>query len=97
VIHKSRDSSLGIALGYGLKDRGSIPGGGWEFFSSPPRPERLWGRPSLLSNGYLGALSLGKKRPGREADHSPPSSAEVKNAWSYTSTPPIHLDGVVLS
>jgi hypothetical protein len=22
-----------------------------------------------------------------EADHSPPSSAEVKNAWSYTSTP----------
>jgi hypothetical protein len=24
-----------------------------------------------------GALSLGIKRPGREADHSPPSSAEV--------------------
>jgi hypothetical protein len=23
----------------------------------------------------------------READHSPPSSAEVKNVWSYTSTP----------
>jgi hypothetical protein len=44
-----------------------------------------------------GALSLGVKRPGREADHSPPSSAEVKNAWSYTSTPPICLRGVVLS
>jgi len=27
-------------------------------------------------------LSLGKKRPGREADHLPPSSAEVKNWWS---------------
>jgi hypothetical protein len=27
-----------------------------------------------------GALSLGVKRPGCEADHSPPSSAEVKNA-----------------
>jgi hypothetical protein len=26
-----------------------------------------------------------EKRPGREADQSPPSSAEVKNAWSYTS------------
>jgi hypothetical protein len=26
------------------------------------------------------------KRPGHEADHAPPSSAEVKNAWSYTST-----------
>jgi hypothetical protein len=30
----------------------------------------------------------GEKLPGREADHSPPSSAEVKNAWSYTSIPP---------
>jgi hypothetical protein len=36
----------------------------------------------------LGAVSLGVKRPGREADHSSPSSAEVNNAWSYTSTPP---------
>jgi hypothetical protein len=34
-----------------------------------------------------GSLSLVIKRPGREADHSPPSRAEVKNAWSYTSTP----------
>jgi len=34
-----------------------------------------------------GFLSLGIKRPGREVGHSPPSSAEVKNAWSYTSTP----------
>jgi hypothetical protein len=40
---KGRDSSVGIALGYGLDDRGSIPGGCWEFFSNPPRPERLWG------------------------------------------------------
>jgi len=34
-----------------------------------------------------GALSLGAKRPGREADHSPPYSAEVKTAWNYTSIP----------
>jgi hypothetical protein len=33
------------------------------------------------------ALSLGIKRPGREADHSPPSSAEVKDGWSYTAIP----------
>jgi hypothetical protein len=32
-------------------------------------------------------FSLGLKRLGREADISPPYSAEVKNAWSYTSTP----------
>jgi hypothetical protein len=37
---------------YGLDDGGSSPGRGWEFFSSPPRPDRLWDPPSLLSNGY---------------------------------------------
>jgi hypothetical protein len=33
---------------------GSIPGGRWEFFSSSPRPDRLWGPPSFLSYGYGG-------------------------------------------
>jgi hypothetical protein len=28
---------------------------------------------------------------GREADHSPSSSAEVKNEWNYTSTPNMPL------
>jgi hypothetical protein len=32
--------------------------------------------------------------PG-EADHPPPSSAEIKNAWNYTSTPPYLLNGMV--
>jgi hypothetical protein len=36
----------------------------------------------------LGAISPGVKRPGREANHSPPTSAEVKNTWFYISTPP---------
>jgi hypothetical protein len=44
-----------------------------------------------------GALSMGVKWPEREADHSPPSSAEVRNEWSYTSIPPVRLHGVVLS
>jgi len=35
-----------------------------------------------------GAFSLGVKWSVREVDHSPPSSAEVKNGWSYISTPP---------
>jgi len=43
------------------------------------------------------ALSLWIKRPGPEADHSPPTSAEIKNAWSYTSTTPVRLHSVVLS
>jgi hypothetical protein len=39
----------------------------------------------------------GGKLLRRGADHSPPSSAEVKNAWSYASTPPVLFHGVVLS
>jgi hypothetical protein len=35
-----------------------------------------------------GTISLGVKRQGREADHSPPINAEVKRMWTYTSTPP---------
>jgi hypothetical protein len=34
-----------------------------------------------------GTLSLRVKRLDREADHSPPISVKLKNAWSYTSTP----------
>jgi hypothetical protein len=44
-----------------------------------------------------GALSLRVKRPGREADHSPPSSAEVKKERSYISTPQYAFMGVMLS
>jgi hypothetical protein len=73
-------------LGYGLDDREFESREGLEIFSSPPCPDRLWGPPSLLTNGYQGAFSLEVKRPGSEADHPPSSSAEVKNAWSYTST-----------
>jgi hypothetical protein len=60
---ESRDSSVGIAtrLRAGRSGfQGSISGGGWEFFSSPPRPERLWGPPSLLFNGYQGHFPGGK-------------------------------------
>ena len=40
------------------------------------RPDRTWGPPSLLYNGYW--VFPGVKRPGRGVDHPPPSSAEVK-------------------
>jgi hypothetical protein len=35
-----------------------------------------------------GVLSVGLKRLGCEAHHSPPASAEVENTWIYVSTPP---------
>jgi hypothetical protein len=75
---------------------GLSPGRGLEFFSSPPRPAAL-GLTQPPIQWVPAALSLGVKRLGREVDHSPPPSAEVKNAWSYTSTPQLRLHGVVLS
>jgi hypothetical protein len=30
----------------------------------------------------------GVKELENESDHSPPSSAEIKNAWNYTCVPP---------
>jgi hypothetical protein len=61
---------------------GSIPDRGNEglFLSLPPRSDRLWNPPSFHSGELPGALSPEVKRPGPEADHSPLSSAEVKNA-----------------
>jgi hypothetical protein len=60
-------------LATGWMVRGSNPGGGKIFSTCPDRP---WGPPSLLYNGYRVFLG-GIKRPGRDADPSPPSSAEV--------------------
>jgi hypothetical protein len=65
--------SVGIANGYGLDDPGSNPGGGEIFRACPDRP---WGPSNLLYNGYR-VFPGGKLRPGRAAEHSPPSSAEV--------------------
>jgi hypothetical protein len=44
-----------------------------------------------------GALSLEVKRPGSRADHSPPSSAEVKECVELYLHSPIRLNGLVLS
>jgi hypothetical protein len=50
------------------------------FFSSPPpRPDRPGSRPASCPMGTDGPFP-GVRRPEREADHSPPSSADVKNA-----------------
>jgi len=41
-------------------------------------------------DGYRGSFPGGEgvvKKPGNKLNHSPPFSAEVKNEWSYTSTP----------
>jgi hypothetical protein len=60
-------------LATGWTIRGSNPGGGEIFRTCPDRP---WGTPSLLYNGYR-VFPGGRKRPGRDADPPPPSSAEI--------------------
>jgi hypothetical protein len=71
-----------------------LPVGAGIFFSSPPPPDQLWGKPNLLSKGYRGISRI--KCLGRESDHSLPSSPEVTNAYCCTSTPPIRLHSMVL-
>jgi hypothetical protein len=88
---KSRDSSVGIATGHGLDDRCYkvlfLAGAGIFLFTTVSRTALGSTQPSI--QWVPGVLSLGLKLPEREADHSPPSSVEVKNAWSYTSIPPM--------
>jgi hypothetical protein len=55
IYIKRRDNLVGIAT----RVRFPGGGGGGEFFSSPPCPERIWGLPSLLSNGYQGLFPWG--------------------------------------
>jgi hypothetical protein len=54
-----RVSSGSIVSDYGLDDRGSFPGRGKGFFLCPMCPDRLWGPPSLLYNGYRGSFPRG--------------------------------------
>jgi hypothetical protein len=72
---------------------------GWTIEGSefdPGRIENL--KSSISSRSALGstilpvewvsrALSFGVKQQGREAVHSPPTSAEVNKTWIYTYTP----------
>jgi hypothetical protein len=76
----SRDSVVGIATGYGLGDQGvGVPSAGRvkNFLSSTSsRPALGSIQPPIQWEPEV--VSPGVKRLGREADHSPPATAEVK-------------------
>jgi hypothetical protein len=50
-----------------------------DFSSSPCVQTGSGAHPASYPMGTWGSFPGGKERPGRDADHSPPSSAEVKN------------------
>jgi hypothetical protein len=77
VWARNRDSSVGAKTVYGLDGSGLIPGSA-RFLSSP---QRLGPTQSPIQ-WVTEALSPGLKRQWRETDHSPPSSAEIKNGGS---------------
>jgi hypothetical protein len=79
--NKSRDSSVGTVLGYGLNDRGSrvrFPVGAGNFSLHHRVQNGSGAHPASYAMGTRGSFFLGVKRSRREADHSPPPSAEVK-------------------
>jgi hypothetical protein len=55
-------------------------------FASPKCLDWLWDPPNLIFNRHQGPF-LGTKWPGCEVNHSLPCCVEVKNGWSYTTTP----------
>jgi hypothetical protein len=79
ISHRDPGSSVGTATGYGLDDwmiGARFPAGAENFClhqrvqtDSRAQPPIQW---------VMGTPSLGVKRPGREADHLPPPSAEAK-------------------
>jgi hypothetical protein len=76
---RNQDSSVDIAMGYGLDGPGSIPGSARLFSSQPP--DRLrWVRAALSSVWEV-------KRQGHQANHSPSSNVEVKKSGAMPPLP----------
>jgi hypothetical protein len=84
---RKRDSSIGIATGYGLDGRGSIPDRRKRLFSILQHPDQLWD-PSYIVG--MGTLFSGVKQPRCKSDHSPPFTAEVKNGGAIPSLPHLY-------
>lgn len=69
----------------GLESRGFESRRKKTLFCILHRPDQLRGLPNLPFNGHPGTL-LRVRRLESESDHSLLPTAEIKNAWSYTST-----------
>jgi hypothetical protein len=88
LIHKGLDSSVSIVNRLRAGRPWFFPRKGQRMFLFTTAPRPALGQTQPPNQNVKGALSLKVKRPGREADHSPVVNADIKNAWSYFSTPP---------
>jgi hypothetical protein len=96
---KDKAEVIPVLLGYRVDDRSSrvrFPAGAVNFFLHHRVQNGSGAHPASYPMGAR-ALSLGVKRPGRETDHSPPSTDEVKEGVELYFHAPIRLHGVVLS
>jgi len=82
--------SVTTRLGAGRSIFDSRQGKGTFLFSKISRRSG----PTQLPIKWVSGFFHGINRPGRGADHSSPPSAEVKNGWSHTSTPPACLQSL---
>jgi hypothetical protein len=81
LISYSRGSSDSIVSDYGLDDRAievRSPTGAEDFSSSPCVQIGSGAHPASCPMGIRGYFPGSKAWPGRDADHSPPCTAEVK-------------------
>jgi hypothetical protein len=91
IISKCRDCATGWTTGVQF-----LAGEVIEFFSFATASRPTQGPTQPPIQWVPLAVSPQVKRPGREADHSPPSCAAVKSACQYLHSP-IRLRGVVPS
>jgi hypothetical protein len=86
-----RVSSVSIVPDYRLDNRarGVRSLGKAKTFPYSPVSGQLLGQPNRPCNGYGGGVLFprGKAGPGCDADHSPPSSAEVKKVELHLFSP----------
>jgi hypothetical protein len=84
-IRLSQDGSVGVAKGYGLDGRSSIPGRDKIFLLIASRPTLGPSQPPIQC--VPGETSQEVKRPGSKADHSPQSNADAKNGGAIPPLP----------
>jgi hypothetical protein len=82
---RSRETSVGMTICYELDGRTSIAGGDNRLLLTLQNTDT----PSLITNAYLGLFSQrgGGVFQGHEADHAPPTSAEIKDGAAITLLP----------